>query len=156
MRKGISLSWQFFIQFQISFQTVGNRAFFWGMTGLEMRGCQSSKRLFENGAFFYKNHQISSFDLWLLAISMPVKVRKSYTLKRKPYNPTFESRFETWRISAMKVTRQVLVKVVLFQVRGRGQPQNDATPNIFPDSKSLLLGLSNEVWFVSVFFEQVG
>ena len=44
---------------------------------------------------------------------------------------------------------KVLVKVVLFQLRGRGHPQNDATPNIFPDSKSLLLGLSNEVSFVS-------
>ena len=44
---------------------------------------------------------------------------------------------------------RVLVKVVLFQLRGRGQPQNDAMPNIFPDYKSLLLGLSNEVSFVS-------
>ena len=43
----------------------------------------------------------------------------------------------------------VLVKVVLFQLKGCGHPQNDATPNIFPDSKSLLLGLSNEVSFVS-------
>ena len=44
---------------------------------------------------------------------------------------------------------RVLVKVVIFQLRGHGHPQNDATPNIFPDSKSLLLGLSNEVSFVS-------
>ena len=43
---------------------------------------------------------------------------------------------------------QVLVKVVLFQLRGRGHPQNYATPNIFPDSKSLLSGLSNEVLLV--------
>ena len=40
-------------------------------------------------------------------------------------------------------------KMVFFQLRGLGHPQNDATPNIFPDSKSLLLGLSNEVSFVS-------
>ena len=50
----------------------------------------------------------------------------------------------------MTGSTQVLVKVVLFQLRGRGHPQNDATPNIFPDSKSLLLGLSNEVSFLSV------
>ena len=39
-----------------------------------------------------------------------------------------------------EVLRQVLVNVVLFQLRGRGHPQND--------SKSLLLGLSKEVSFV--------
>ena len=43
----------------------------------------------------------------------------------------------------MTGSTRVLVKVV------RGHPQKDATPNIFPDSKSLLLGLSNEVSFVS-------
>ena len=42
----------------------------------------------------------------------------------------------------------VLVKQVLFQLRGLGHPQNDATPNMFPDSKGLLLGLLNEVSFV--------
>ena len=35
----------------------------------------------------------------------------------------------------MRGFRQVLVKVVLFQLRGRGYPQDDATPNFFPDSK---------------------
>ena len=49
----------------------------------------------------------------------------------------------------MKGSKRVLVKVVLFQLRGRGHPQNDTTPNIFPDSKRLLLGLSNKVSFVS-------
>ena len=43
----------------------------------------------------------------------------------------------------------VLVKVVLFQSRGHGHPQNDAMSNIFPDSNSLLLGISNEESFVS-------
>ena len=77
-------------------------------------------------------------------------------LKRKPYYPPFESRFETGRISIMTGSTRVLVKVVLFQLRGRGHPQNDATPNIFSDSKSLLLGLSNEVSFVSkLFFAKV-
>ena len=49
----------------------------------------------------------------------------------------------------MTGSTQVLVKTVLFQLRGHGYPKNDATPNTFPDSKSLLLGLSNEVSFVT-------
>ena len=68
-------------------------------------------------------------------------------------NALFESNTETGRISFMTGSTRVLAKVVLFQSRGRGHPQNDATPNIFPDSKSLSLVLSNEVSFVSVFFE---
>ena len=55
--------------------------------------------------------------------------------------------FETGRLSVMTGSTEVLVKVVLFQLRGHGYPQNVAIPNIFPDSKSLLLGLSNEVSF---------
>ena len=35
----------------------------------------------------------------------------------------------------MRGSRQDLVKVVLFQLRGRGQPQDDATPNFFADYK---------------------
>ena len=46
-------------------------------------------------------------------------------------------------------SRRVLVKVVLFQLRGRGHPQDDATPNFIPDSESSILGLSNELSFVS-------
>ena len=68
----------------------------------------------------------------------------------------FESNTETGRISVMKGSTEVLVKVVLFQLRGQGHPQNDATPNIFPDSKSLLLGLSNEVSFVSEIYWKGG
>ena len=68
----------------------------------------------------------------------------------------FERSFETGRISIMRGSRRVLVKVVLFQLRGPGHPQGDATPNFFPDSKSFLLGLSNEVSFVSGFFRKVG
>ena len=60
----------------------------------------------------------------------------------------FERSFETGRISVMKGSRRVLVKVVLFQLRGHGHPQDDATPNFFADSKRPLLGLSNEVSFV--------
>ena len=60
----------------------------------------------------------------------------------------FESNTETGRISVMKGSRRVLVKVVLFQLRGRGHPQDDATPNFFANSKSSILGLLNEVSFV--------
>ena len=34
---------------------------------------------------------------------------------------------------------------MLFQLRGRGHPQDDATPNLFADSKHPIQGLSNEV-----------
>ena len=61
---------------------------------------------------------------------------------------SFESNTETGRISVMKGSRQVLVKVVLFQLRGRSQHQNDATANFFANSKRPKLGLSIEVSFV--------
>ena len=77
-------------------------------------------------------------------------------LKRKPYNVPFESNTETGRIFVMRGPTQVLVKVVLFQLRGHSHPKGDATSNFFPDSKSLLLGLSNEVSFVSGFFWEDG
>ena len=60
----------------------------------------------------------------------------------------FKRSFETVRISVMKGSRRVLVKVVLFQLRGHGHPQDDATTNFFADSKCPILGLSNEVSFV--------
>ena len=60
----------------------------------------------------------------------------------------FERSFETGRISVMKGSRQVLVKVVLFQLRGPGHPQDDANTNFFAESKRPVLGLSNEVSFV--------
>ena len=48
----------------------------------------------------------------------------------------------------MRGSRRVQVKVVLFQLRGRGHPRDDATANFFANSKSPILGLSNEVSFV--------
>ena len=54
--------------------------------------------------------------------------------------------FETGRISVMRGSR-----LMLFQLRGHGHPQDDATLSFFPDSKSFLLGLSNEVSFISGF-----
>ena len=61
----------------------------------------------------------------------------------------FESNTETGRISVMKGSRRVLVKVVLFQLRGHGHPQDDAMPNFFFESEGSILGLSNETSFVS-------
>ena len=55
----------------------------------------------------------------------------------------------------MQGSRRVLVKVVLFQSRGRGHPQDDATPNFFADFQPPIYGLSNEVSFVPKFFEKV-
>ena len=54
----------------------------------------------------------------------------------------------------MRRSRQVLFQVMLFQFLGPGLAQNDATSNFSPDSKSSLLGLSNEVLFVSGFFRK--
>ena len=48
----------------------------------------------------------------------------------------------------MEGSRQVLVKVVLFQLRGRSQPKNDATANFVANSEGPILGLSNELSFV--------
>ena len=61
---------------------------------------------------------------------------------------SFESNTETGRISVMKGSKRVLVKVVLFQLRGHGYPQDDATPNSFANYKRPILGLSNKVSFV--------
>ena len=44
----------------------------------------------------------------------------------------------------MTGSTRVLVKVVLFQLRGRGHPQDNVKPNLFLDSKGPLLDLSNE------------
>ena len=56
----------------------------------------------------------------------------------------------------MTGSTQVLVKVVLFQLRGYGHPQDNAKPNIVLDSKGPLLDLSNEVSFVSEFVWEDG
>ena len=54
----------------------------------------------------------------------------------------------------MRGSTQVLVKEVLSRLRGRGHPQGNAKSNFFPDPKSFLIGLSNEVSFVSGFFRE--
>ena len=77
-------------------------------------------------------------------------------LKRKPYKVPFERNTETGRTSVMRGSRRVLVKVVLFQLKGPCHPQDDTTTNFFPDSKSPILGLSNDVSFVSEFYSKGG
>ena len=49
----------------------------------------------------------------------------------------------------MQGSSLIFVKVVLFQSSGHGHPLDDARPNFFPNSKSLILGLSNDTSFVS-------
>ena len=41
---------------------------------------------------------------------------------------------------------------MVFQFWGLGHPQDDTMPNFFPYSKSSILGLSNEVFFVFKFY----
>ena len=60
--------------------------------------------------------------------------------------------FETGRISLMKSSRRVLVKVVLFQLRGRDHPQDDATSNFFPDSERPLKGFQMRYHLFQKFF----
>ena len=64
----------------------------------------------------------------------------------------FEKSFETGQIFAMKGSRWVLAKGVLFHLRGCGHAQGCAMPNFILDSKSSILGLSNEVSFLSKSF----
>ena len=52
-----------------------------------------------------------------------------------------ESSFKIERNSTIKGSRRVLEKVLLFQLDGRGHPQDDATPSFFPDSKNSIRGL---------------
>ena len=63
-----------------------------------------------------------------------------------------ENSFEIGRIFVMEGSRQVLVKVMLFQSREPVHPQEGTTPNFFYKSRSSLLVLSIDVSFVSKFF----
>ena len=56
----------------------------------------------------------------------------------------------------MRGSRRVIVKILLFQLDGCGHPQDDAMSSFFLDLKSSILGLSNEVLFVSKFFWEGG
>ena len=56
----------------------------------------------------------------------------------------------------MKGATPVLLKVLLFQLSGRGNPHDDATPNFISDSSSCILVLSNDISFVSGLFLKGG
>ena len=59
---------------------------------------------------------------------------------------------EIWSTSDVQSSNSVLVKVVLFHLTGPGQLQDDARLNFSPESKSLILGLSEAVRFFSESF----
>ena len=50
----------------------------------------------------------------------------------------------------------ILLKVVLFQLSGRGNCNDDVMPSFDPDSNNFILGLSNEILFVSEFLLEGG
>ena len=52
----------------------------------------------------------------------------------------------------MRGSRQVLVKLLPFQLGGCGHPQDDATSSFLSYSKRIVQGLSNKVSFVFEFF----
>ena len=52
---------------------------------------------------------------------------------------------ENWSTFDLLSFSSILVKVMLFQLSGHGQAEDNARPNFSPDSKSLLLGLSNGI-----------
>ena len=59
---------------------------------------------------------------------------------------------ENWSTSDVLGSSLILVKIMLFQLSGHGQAKDNARHNFSADSKSLLLGLSNGVSFVSELF----
>ena len=56
----------------------------------------------------------------------------------------------------MEGVTSILLKVMLFQSSGRGNSYDNATPKVKLDSNTWILGLSNEVSFVSGFFLKDG
>ena len=64
----------------------------------------------------------------------------------------FECNTETGRISVMKGSKRVLVKVVLFQLRGHSQPQNDATAIFLKILNALCKGFQMRYHLFQKFF----
>ena len=67
----------------------------------------------------------------------------------------FERSFETGRISVMKGSRRVLVKVVLFQLRGHGHPQDDATAIFKKILNALYEGFQMRYYLFQKIFDKV-
>ena len=57
---------------------------------------------------------------------------------------------------ALEGATPIFLKVLLFHSRGRGNHHDNATLNFISDSSSCILGLSNEISFVSGFFLEGG
>ena len=56
---------------------------------------------------------------------------------------------KTENICAQREKKSILLTEVLFHSSGRGSTSEGATPSCITDSRSSILGLSNEVSFVS-------
>ena len=77
----------------------------------------------------------------LPTLSQLTQERIRYLFK-KPWIVINETNFEIGGKLVMEGSRQVLVKLLLFQSGGCGLPQDGARPSFFPDSESSILGLS--------------
>ena len=56
---------------------------------------------------------------------------------------------ENWNTSNLRAYRPILVNMVLYHSRGCGSPYDTATTSFMTISRSSIIGLSNEVSFVS-------
>ena len=63
---------------------------------------------------------------------------------------------ENWSTFDVLGSSLIFVKMVLFQLSGRGQAEDDARPNFSPITNSLLSGLSNGVSYVPEFIWEWG
>ena len=61
----------------------------------------------------------------------------------------FEICNENWNTFNLRAYRQILVNVVLYHSRGYGSPYDTAMPSFKTISRSSIIGLLNEVSFVS-------
>ena len=100
----------------------------------------------------FSSHSFQTSNSYGLPFLGQSRQERVIHLKRKPCYPLFERSFKIQRFCALKSSRQVLLEVVLFQSRGRGHPQSDATPHFILEYKCSILRLSNEVSFVCKFF----
>ena len=56
---------------------------------------------------------------------------------------------KNWNTSNLRAYRPILVNVVLYHLRGCGIPYDTTTPSFITNSRDPIIGLSNEVSFVS-------
>ena len=56
---------------------------------------------------------------------------------------------ENWNTSNLRAYRPILVNMVLYHSRGCGSPYDTAIPAFITSSRGSIIGLSNEVSFVS-------